>query len=588
MSEQSNVASMPKVSHHAPLSRKTTLQDAFDHPQFLARIKQATPKHLSADRMLAVFVQSVQKTPKLREVDVMSLLGAFLSVASVGLEPNTALQHAHLIPFEKNKWNPQTKKRELERVDVQVIFGYQGLLELAYRSGLLKSVHADVVWAGDEFDFWYGTGGSLRHKPTGGARAEGEMPKSGYMYAAMKHEGEAFEVMPMSDIIAVRNATQAFQSAMRAKEAAAEKGWKVPASFTEAPWIKHFVPMARKTVFRHGSKWLPKSIEMAAAVALDELQDRRSAKFSDVIEGSADVLNGGLEAIEDDSYQGNAAGTDFTGYSQQDDRELATATPAQDAAPAAQKAVPVPQAAKAATAPARPAFQHYIVDAEGEVVDDMITDPGIYAERLIRLFDPSDRKSMVLENNLEAIQAVMAAMPGEAILLQMLLDRAVPVDNGPTAAIEMKTNGRGADLGDWIKRAKNVIGTLDADELARWAANNEPVYGPFPASKRLEVSKALAERSTALGVTPPKPQPAADLLSTKKEVGKTAAQWVDEQTVELDEAETSAAVVAHAERIRQQMEELKDQDAALWRTVNEAFTARLVDLKRSESLNERA
>ena len=579
MSEHSNVAPMPKVSHHAPLSRKTSLQDAFDHPQFLARIKQATPKHLSADRMLAVFVQSIQKTPKLREVDVMSLLGAFLSVASVGLEPNTALQHAHLIPFEKNRWNPQTKKRELERVDVQVIFGYQGLLELAYRSGLLKSVHADVVWGGDEFDFWYGSGGSLRHKPVGGPRAEGEMPKSAYMYAAMKHEGEAFEVMPMSDIIAVRNATQAFQSAVRAKEAAAEKGWKLPASFTEAPWIKHFVPMARKTVFRHGSKWLPKSIEMAAAVALDELQDRRSAKFSDVIEGSADVLNGGLEAIEDDSYQGNAAGTDFTGYSQQDDR----AQPVQRNAPA-------PQATKAAATPVRPAFQHYLVDAEGEVVDDVITDPGIYVERLTGLFDANDNKAMVIENNLEAIEAVMAAQPGEGDLLETLRDRAappVPVDDGPTAAIVMKANGRGADLGDWIKRAKNVIGTLDADQLAAWVANNEPVYGPFPASKRLEVGKALSERSTALGVSPPKAQPSTDLLG-QQPVGKTAAQWVEEQVMELDLADTSAAVVAHAERIQQQMTELKDHHTGLWRTVNDAFTARMTDLKRSESLNKPA
>ena len=565
----SNITAMPKQSHHAPLSRKTTLQDAFDHPQFLARIKQATPKHLSADRMLAVFVQSVQKTPKLRECDVMSLLGAFLSVASVGLEPNTALQHAHLIPFEKNRWDPKTKTRILERVDVQVIFGYQGLLELAYRSGLLKSVHADVVWQGDEFEYWYGTGGMLRHRPMGGVRAEGEIPKSAYMYAAMKHEGEAFEVMPMSDVLAIRNSTQAYSSAMRAKESAAEKGWKLPASYTEAPWVKHFVPMARKTVFRAGSKWLPKSIELAAAVALDELQDRKSAKFSGVIEGSADILTGGIEAIEDDSGQGvdlNAGG--FTGYSQQQERE-----PSKPAETAVQETKQQVQ-----QTPPDTGFQHYLVDAEGEVESDVFTDPGLFAEAFVRLVGQSASPGQVWENNRDAIEAARSH-PAAAALL------APAPDAGPTAAIPMRTTGRGADLTGWIKAAKDVIAALTADDLPRWVASNEPIYRPFPASKRLEVSKALAERSTALGVGIPQASP-ADLLGTAPKPGQTRPEWAADQHAELDRAETSMQVLQHAARIRDMMLQLQGDDVKLWGKLDDAFTARLLDLRRSETFNK--
>ena len=237
MSDQTtNIAPMPKRAHHGPLSKVTSLQDAFDHPQFMDRIKQATPKHLSPDRMLAVFVQSVQKTPKLRECNIMSLLGAFLSVASVGLEPNTALQHAHLIPFAKRMKNEQGKWVD-GRVDVQVIFGYQGLLELAYRSGLLRSVHADVVWSTDQFDFWYGSGGMLKHKPLGGTHPEGALPDWAYMHANMKGEGESFEVMPMSDVLAIRDNSQGYKAALASKSYS-QQGGKLPASYTEAPWVK--------------------------------------------------------------------------------------------------------------------------------------------------------------------------------------------------------------------------------------------------------------------------------------------------------------------------------------------------------------
>lgn len=232
---QATSISPPKRAHHGELSKVTTLQDAFDHPTFINRIKQATPKHLSPDRMLAVFVQSVQKTPKLREVNMMSLLGAFLSVATVGLEPNTALQHAHLIPFAKRMKDPNGKWVD-GRVDVQVIFGYQGLLELAFRSGLLRSVHADVAWKGDEFEFWYGSHGMLKHRPMGGARDEAELPVWAYMHANMKHEGEAFEVMPISDVLAIRDGSQGYQSALRARNQVGPGG-KLPASWTEAPWV---------------------------------------------------------------------------------------------------------------------------------------------------------------------------------------------------------------------------------------------------------------------------------------------------------------------------------------------------------------
>lgn len=513
MSDQSNtnIAPMPKRATHGKLSQVTSLQDAFDHPDFLARLRQATPKHLSPDRMLAVCIQSVQKTPKLRQCSLMSLLGAFVSLATVGLEPNTALGHAYLVPFDKRGKLPDGTWGVI-RTDVQVIFGYQGLLDLTYRSGLLRSVHSDVVWTGDEFEFWYGSGGQLRHRPRGALRKEGQLPELAYMHANLRDGGESFEVMPMPDVLAVRDATQAYQTAMRALKEAQEKNWKSPpASYTEAPWVRHPIPMIRKTVFRAGSKWLPKSIEMAAALALDEMQDRRSANFAGVIEGTADVITG-LDALDDETNNLDLAGS-FTGYSQQQEREPVGAAPAQQQQPNVKRLDPERQQRAAESQRATvPAFQAYLVDETGEIAHDVFVDPGLFAEAYARLYELADAKTRAAleENNADALTDALSYENAAALLTglrkpgpaepQGEAEGEGAAEDPATAEIPLDRSGRGPDLAGWVKAARARIASLDATQIMEWVSHNSHVWRPFPSSKRLEVERAIADRCTALGV----------------------------------------------------------------------------------------
>jgi hypothetical protein len=66
--------------------------------------------------------------------------------------------------------------------------------------------------------------------------------------------------------------------------------------------VAHEIQMARKTAFRSGSKWLPRSVELAAAIAIDEAQDRRRhMDFSTVmdaptIDGTPDYLGAASDA----------------------------------------------------------------------------------------------------------------------------------------------------------------------------------------------------------------------------------------------------------------------------------------------------
>src|SRR5574337_311948 len=121
------------------------------------------PKQFDAERMLKLALGALRTTPKLAQASNASLLGAVLTCAQLGLEPNTPLGHAYLLPFDKRE------KRGGEWVtvetQVQIIIGYKGMLDLARRSGQIVSISAHEVCQNDEFSFAYGLEEELVHRP---------------------------------------------------------------------------------------------------------------------------------------------------------------------------------------------------------------------------------------------------------------------------------------------------------------------------------------------------------------------------------------------------------------------------------------
>jgi recombination protein RecT len=257
------VATMPTRPTRAlakPLRECETIGEALQSAEMVERLRQAVPRHLSPERMLRVLALAVNKTPKLAEANMMGLLAAMLGLASLGLEPNTPLGHAFLIPFNN---------RRKGTVEVQVVIGYPGLIDLARRSGELKAIHADVVYKGDEFEFLYGTEQYLKHRP---AAHRGTEPLYAYADAHLKDGSTAFEVMAWSEVMAIRNASQGY---LRDRE--------------NSPWAKHEAEMAKKTAVRRLIKWLPRSVEMANAAELEDRTSMGQIAF-DPIAGSIEEL----------------------------------------------------------------------------------------------------------------------------------------------------------------------------------------------------------------------------------------------------------------------------------------------------------
>ncbi|NKW39045.1 recombination protein RecT [Rhodococcus hoagii] len=197
--------------------------------QMKPELQRALPKHMDPDRMARIALTVLRQTPKLNECKPESFLGALMTAAQVGLEPGP-LGEAYLVPYGR---------------EVTFVPGYRGLVKLAWQSGQLESIAAHVVYAGDEFDYSYGLAPTLVHKPA--LQDRGDVIAA-YAVATFKHGGNAFEIMSREDIEAIRKRSKASGS---------------------GPWVTDWNEMARKTVMKRLSKWLPLSPEFANAVQRD-------------------------------------------------------------------------------------------------------------------------------------------------------------------------------------------------------------------------------------------------------------------------------------------------------------------------------
>ena len=228
------------------------------------------PRHISADKLIRVALTTWRGGERLMDCEPLSFAGAVLECAQLGLVPDSILGRAHLVPF----WNG--KRRVME---CNVVLGYQGLVELALRSGQVKDINAQVVYEADTFEFEYGTGERIRHTwdPSLGEEERGD-PTCVYMFARLRDGEQHFQVLPWSKVLQTRERALKQRKAWievdkrTGEEKAMRTGNKGPYAF-DTPWVTDLPEMARKTAIRYGSKLLPLSSEFQRAASLDERND---------------------------------------------------------------------------------------------------------------------------------------------------------------------------------------------------------------------------------------------------------------------------------------------------------------------------
>ena len=236
------------------------------------QIEAALPKVITAERFTRMALTAVSSNPKLADCTPKSFMGALMQAAQLGLEPNTPLGQAYLIPY-----------RNKGVMEVQYQTGYKGLIELAHRSGQFKNIEAHTVFENDEFEYEYGLEPKLVHKPAlkdrGGIIAF-------YAVFTLVNGGFGFEVMSKEDIDAhAKKYSQGFNSSY-------------------SPWKTSYESMAKKTVLKQLLKYAPIRTEFAREMTADETikneisDDMLSVDNDNVFEAEAEVIEDDAQDAE--------------------------------------------------------------------------------------------------------------------------------------------------------------------------------------------------------------------------------------------------------------------------------------------------
>ena len=195
-------------------------------------IAAALPSVMTPERFTRIALSAVSGNPKLQACDPSSFLAAMMSAAQLGLEPNTQLGHAYLIPYGS-------------RCEFQI--GYKGLIDLAWRSGEIADIQAEVVKANDTWEYELGLNPKLRHIPADGDRGD---PIRYYAIIRLQNGGTISAVMSKDEIVA--------------------HGRKYSKTYNNGPWATSFDEMAKKTVLKRALKMAPLKSEFVKAQLLDE------------------------------------------------------------------------------------------------------------------------------------------------------------------------------------------------------------------------------------------------------------------------------------------------------------------------------
>ncbi len=197
--------------------------------QMAPGIERALPGMIGKERFIRCALTAISNNSELAECTQASFIGALMNAAQLGLEPNTPLGQAYLIPYGGA---------------VQFQLGYKGLIELARRAGITIQVHE--IGERDIFQYEYGLDPKLRHVPNLGDRGR----VIGY-YCIWKNKDGQFGIE-----VASRSEIEAFA---REKSKAYKSG----------PWKTDFDAMAKKTMIKRSLKYAPVAVELAEAIAAD-------------------------------------------------------------------------------------------------------------------------------------------------------------------------------------------------------------------------------------------------------------------------------------------------------------------------------
>lgn len=214
-------------------SKQLTIRQNLETDHFLQKVVQ-TNRDADPEAFQAACTRAVMTNAKLAGCSQKSFFRSVMDLVRWNLLPDG--RQAHLIPYG---------------TECTLVIDYKGLVELAYRSGTISRIHADVVREGDAFVY---DRGEIRQHVPWFLRRDSKPDEAGEIIAAycdvrFKDGAEKCEILAKEEIEAIRTRSRAGNS---------------------GPWKTDWCEMAKKTAFRRVSKWLPLSAEVRTAFERDD------------------------------------------------------------------------------------------------------------------------------------------------------------------------------------------------------------------------------------------------------------------------------------------------------------------------------
>lgn len=212
-----------------------------------AQIAQALPKHITPERIIQMSTTLITRNPKIAECSATSIVGAVMEASILGFRPVAALGQCYFVPYGGH---------------VQFQVGYKGWIDLARRSGQIKTLYAYVVREGDEFQYELGLEPVLKHIPKAAPSA-----RMTHVYAVAHYlqGGHSFVVLTREEVEKRRMRNNSQKAA------------------PSGAWATDYEEMAKAKAIKALAKYMPLSDEnmQQAAVADDGIIDVTKAATND-------------------------------------------------------------------------------------------------------------------------------------------------------------------------------------------------------------------------------------------------------------------------------------------------------------------
>jgi recombination protein RecT len=294
---------------------------------FKAQYAVALPKHLTADRMVRLAMTAMRQNPALLMCEPASVFASVLVASQMGLEIGIDGQ-GFLVPY-KGKCT--------------FIPGWKGFVELVNRAGK-AGVWTGAVFEGDKFEFALGDSPHVTHQPTG--QVDETRANLRYVYAIGRVHDAKWPVIEVWPVAKVERHLKRFN--------------KVGDKHYALKDDTNFIAYARKVALLQVLKYMPKSVELRAALAMDtggsaniDMRDVINGEWTHVAADIGETPDGA--SLEDKTEAGDKTLGQAAETLAREEAETKpdTASPAVDAATTASPGTAAPAASPSETKPKR-------------------------------------------------------------------------------------------------------------------------------------------------------------------------------------------------------------------------------------------